>query len=169
MMVPFVNTIFSENEDRGFQEKNLRYLIVGGVAVNLHGYPRFTNDIDILLALDHENLAIMANIMESMGYQRRLPVSIEELGDTNRVHALMKEKGLIAYSFIHAKEPQFNIDVLVGESMEFDTFDSHKIIAQAWDIQIPVVSIDDLIAMKQNSDREKDVQDVVALLELKGL
>ncbi|MFH1670751.1 MAG: nucleotidyl transferase AbiEii/AbiGii toxin family protein [Patescibacteria group bacterium] len=154
---------------RAFQEQNLQYIIVGGVAVNLHGYPRFTNDIDILLALDQNNLAKMANIMESMGYQRRLPIAIQELGDTDKVHTLIKKKGLVAYSFIHAKEPQFNIDVLVAESMEFEKFASKKIIAEAWDLQIPVVSIDDLISMKQNSDREKDIQDVVALLELKGL
>ena len=154
---------------REFHKRKLQYLIVGGVAVNLHGYPRFTNDIDILLALDHNNLAIMAGIMEVMGYQQRLPIDIQELDDENRVRTLMKEKGLIAYSFIHAKEPQFNIDVLVGESIEFEKFSSHKIIAEAWGLPIPVVSIDDLIAMKKNSDREKDVQDVVALLELKGL
>ena len=53
---------------REFHKRKLQYLIVGGVAVNLHGYPRFTNDIDILLALDHNNLAIMAGIMEIVPY-----------------------------------------------------------------------------------------------------
>ncbi len=147
----------------------MQYLIVGGVAVNLHGYPRFTNDIDILLALDHENLAKMARIMESLGYQQRLPISIQELGDTQKVQTFIKEKGLVAYSFIHAKEPQFNVDVLVSESMEFEKFSSHVMHAEIWGLTIPVISIDDLISMKQNSDREKDMQDVVALLELKGL
>lgn len=104
-----------------------------------------------------------------MGYQQRLPISIQELGDTDKVRTLMEEKGLIAYSFIHAKEPQFNIDVLVSASMEFEKFSVHMMKAEVWGLQIPVVSIDDLIMMKQNSDREKDVQDVVALLELKDL
>lgn len=154
---------------RAFEKQKLRYLIVGGVAVNLHGYPRFTNDIDILLALDHANLETMARIMESMGYQQRLPISIQELEDSDKVRRLVKEKGLVAYSFIHAKEPQFNIDVLVSESIDFEKFSVHTMKAEVWGLEIPVVSIDDLIAMKQHSDREKDVQDVVALLELKGL
>lgn len=154
---------------RAFEDKKLRYLIVGGVAVNLHGYPRFTHDIDILLALDHDNLATMAQIMESFGYHQRLPVSIQELEDMDKVRILMKEKGLVAYSFIHASEPQFNIDVLVGESMEFEKFTAHTMHAHVWGLDVPVVSIDDLIAMKKYSDREKDIQDVVALLELKGL
>lgn len=154
---------------REFHEKGLRYLIVGGVAVNLHGYPRFTNDIDILLALDRENLKKMSDIMEKMGYQRRLPVDIQELGDEQKVQTLMNDTGMTAYSFIHAKEPQFNVDVLVGESVEFDRFTAHVMRAEVWGLEVPVVSIDDLIEMKRNSKREKDVQDVVALLELKGL
>lgn len=158
-----------ESVFRAFSESGIRYLIVGGVAVNLHGYPRFTNDIDILLALDGENLAKMATVMKELGYEQRLPVSLEELGDERQVKAWIKEKGLTAYSFIHAKEPQFNVDVLVAESMDFEKFTEQKMHAQVWGIDVPVVSIGDLIAMKQHSGREKDIQDVVALLELKGL
>ncbi len=154
---------------RRFNNEGLQYLIVGGVAVNLHGYPRFTNDIDILLALDHVNLAKMASIMEELGYQQRLPISIQELGDSHTVQTLMKEKGLIAYSFIHANEPQFNIDVLVAQSTEFEKFSAHTMKAEVWDFEVPVISIEDLIEMKKNSDREKDRQDIIALLELKGL
>lgn len=158
-----------ESVFRAFAENDIRYLIVGGVAVNLHGYPRFTNDIDILLALDAENLARMAAVMTALGYEQRLPVSIEELGDESQVEKWIEEKGLAAYSFIHAREPQFNVDVLVAESRDFGKFSEEKMRAEVWGIDVPVVCIDDLIAMKRHSDREKDVQDVVALLELKGL
>ena len=154
---------------RAFAEHHIRYLIVGGVAVNLHGYPRFTNDLDILLTLDQENLKKMAALMDRMGYQQRLPISIQELSDETKARKLIQEKGLTAYSFIHAKQPQFNVDVLVAESIDFEKFSVHTMHAELWGIDVPVVSIDDLIAMKKNSDREKDVQDVVALLELKGL
>ncbi len=154
---------------RAFSENHINYLIVGGVAVNLHGYPRFTNDLDILLTLDRENLDKMATIMEDMGYLQRLPIAIQELSDEQKARAFIKEKGLTAYSFIHDKYPQFNVDVLVAESIDFERFSEHTMRAEVWNIDVPVVSIDDLIAMKKNSGREKDVQDVVALLELKGL
>ena len=154
---------------RAFSENHINYLIVGGVAVNLHGYPRFTNDLDILLTLDPENLDKMVTMMESMGYQQRLPIGIQELYDEQKARAFIEEKGLTAYSFIHDKYPQFNVDVLVAESIDFEKFSEHTMRAEVWNIDVPVVSIDDLIAMKKNSGREKDVQDVVALLELKGL
>ncbi len=152
-----------------FCEKKLQYLIVGGVAVNLHGYPRFTGDIDILLALNEENLKKMAAIMEELGYQQRLPVSIEELGDEKQVKEWIDEKGLLAYSFINPSEPEFSVDVIVGESLAFEKYYEHQMEIDVWDMKVPVISIDDLITMKSNSDREKDAQDVAALLELKGL
>ncbi|MDD3897223.1 MAG: nucleotidyl transferase AbiEii/AbiGii toxin family protein [Candidatus Peribacteraceae bacterium] len=152
-----------------FAKNRIHYLIVGGVAVNLHGYPRFTNDLDILLALDQENLKKMAELMDRMGYQQRLPVSIQELSDERKARIFIKEKDLTAYSFIHDKYPQFNVDVLVAQSIDFEKFAVHTMRAEIWGIDVPVVSIDDLIAMKKHSDREKDIQDIVALLELKGL
>ncbi len=154
---------------RAFDENKLQYLIVGGLAVNLHGYPRYTNDIDILLALDHENLEKMSTLMKEMDYQQRLPISIQELEDEQKARKFIDEKGLTAYSFIHNTEPQFSVDVLVGASMQFDTFKKETMEAEVWGIRVPVVSIDDLIDMKKESNREKDIQDVAALLELKGL
>jgi hypothetical protein len=41
---------------RALERAQVRYLLVGGVAVNLHGAERLTMDVDIMLALDPENL-----------------------------------------------------------------------------------------------------------------
>ena len=147
----------------------IAYIVVGGVAMNLLGYPRFTGDIDILLALDEENLLKMNTLMKELGYEARLPVALEELGDEQHVMTLIKEKDLIAYTFIHSEKPQYSIDVIVGESLEFDSYQEHKQDITVWDIKVPVISIDDLIGMKQSTNRQKDVDDIAALLELKGL
>jgi len=148
---------------------DVRYIVVGGVAMNLLGYPRFTGDIDVLMALDEANLAKMAALMEKMGYERRLPMDIQALGDEEQVVRWIREKGLVAYTFINAKEPQFSIDVIVGPSLRFADFERHRIVVRVWDIAVPVVSIDDLIGLKRTSRRKKDADDVAALLELKGL
>lgn len=39
-----------------FNKEKIKYLVAGGVAVNLHGYMRFTGDIDILVLLEENNL-----------------------------------------------------------------------------------------------------------------
>lgn len=158
-----------ESVFRAFADQDIQFLIVGGLAVNLHGHPRFTNDIDILIALDPDNAKKVAEIMQKMGYQQRLPISIEDLTDEGAARQFIEEKGLTAYSFIHAQEPQFNVDVLVGESLNFQQYRAEIMHAKIWNIDLPVISIDDLIEMKRKSGRDKDVQDIEALLELKGL
>jgi hypothetical protein len=152
-----------------FAEEGIRYLVVGGVAVNLHGVPRFTGDLDVVLALDDENLARMTALMEKRGYEHRLPVDLAEFSQEKTVRRYLKEKNLIAYTFQSGKEPQMDIDVLVGESLGFAALDRRKTIVPVWDIEVPVISLDDLIDMKRRANRSQDVQDVQALLELKGL
>ncbi len=154
---------------QSLNEASVNYIVVGGVAMNLLGYPRFTGDIDVLLALDSDNLRRMSGLMESMGYEQRVPVSLQELGDEKKALKLMKEKNMIAFTFHSPQEPQFGIDVIVGESLHFDRYHKHRVLVGLWGIEIPVVSIDDLIDMKRAANREKDAQDVAALLELKGL
>lgn len=137
--------------------------------MNLLGYPRFTGDIDILLALNAANLERMSVLMKLMGYERRLPISVEELGDEKKALQLIREKNLIAYTFSNPKEPEFGIDVIVGESLNFQVYHDHCQQIVVWDIAIPVISIDDLIDMKRKANRQKDIEDLQALLELKGL
>lgn len=154
---------------QAFHNADVEYLVVGGVAMNLLGYPRFTGDIDVLLALDSTNLERMAKLMKKMGYEQRLPVSVQELGDAKKTLKLIKEKNLIAYNFHHARKPQLGIDVIVGESLKFKRYKKHAHLVEADGVPIPVVSIDDLISMKRKTKRQKDWEDVQALLELKGL
>ena len=55
--------------EKVFRELNktrVKYLVVGGVAVNLYGYVRFTGDLDILLLLEEKNLGKMAKVMEKL-------------------------------------------------------------------------------------------------------
>ncbi|MBI2636511.1 nucleotidyl transferase AbiEii/AbiGii toxin family protein [Candidatus Peregrinibacteria bacterium] len=150
-------------------EAGVQYIVVGGVAMNFLGYPRFTGDIDILMALDEPNLKNMTQLMKTMGYVQRVPVNIEELGDEKKVLMLIRDKNLIAFAFINDAEPQFNIDIIVGESLNFDHYREHQQILKVLGTAVPIVSIDDLIGMKKKSNRKQDAEDVAALLELKGL
>lgn len=153
---------------QAMNEAGIRYLVVGGMAVNLHGYSRFTGDLDVLVALDTANLERIAVLMEKSGFTQRLPIDVRLLSDEEQVRKWLKEKGMTAYSFIHPKMPQISVDILAGESLEFDTYEKRKVVIEAWKVPIPVVSVDDLIGMKRKANREKDAEDIAALLELKG-
>lgn len=150
------------------EEAKVRYIIVGGVAMNLLGCPRFTNDIDILLALDQQNLSAMKKAMSSLGYEQRVSVALDELGDEKKAVQLIQDKNLLAYTFINPKAPMYSVDVVVGPSLEFDRYHDHQVHVNVWGFSLPVVSIDDLIGLKKQSPREKDALDIATLLEFKG-
>jgi len=147
----------------------IEYLIVGGVAVNLYGYTRFTGDIDILLALNPKNLIKMDKLMHKLEYVERLPVNIKDLNNKTKLNKFIKEKGLKAYTYISNSQPQLDIDIIVKESSDFDKYNKKKTIIEVWDLKLPVINIDDLIKMKKSANRDKDSIDIKALLKLKEL
>ncbi len=50
------------------ESKQVRYLVVGGYAVGLHGFPRYTGDIDILVAISEENAEKILDVFDSFGF-----------------------------------------------------------------------------------------------------
>jgi hypothetical protein len=105
-------------------DADIRYLIVGGMAVNLLGHRRFTADIDILLALDVENLEKMTRIMHALGYTERLPVALRALSDPLMVKKFLEEKGMTAYTFLSAKRERIDVDVLAPQSLSYEQYES---------------------------------------------
>ncbi|EKD64314.1 MAG: hypothetical protein ACD_51C00028G0040 [uncultured bacterium] len=61
------------------------------------------------------------------------------------------------------------IDIIIEESLRFNLLKKNKITKLISGVRIPVVSIEDLIAMKKKANRDQDIMDLKALIELKGL
>lgn len=58
---------------RALEAKQVRYLLVGGVAMNLHGVPRMTMDVDIVLAMDEPNLRAFLGAANDLGLEPLRP------------------------------------------------------------------------------------------------
>lgn len=157
--------IFSE-----LNEAKVKYLVVGGVAVFIHGYQRFTGDLDLLLLLNKENLKKVSVAMGKLGYRERLPISITELDNVEKVRMWLKDRNLKAFSFVpDDPENSVVIDVIIEESLNFEKILKESVVRSFGDVSISVVSIDDLIKMKKKAGRKKDEIDVEALLSIKEI
>jgi hypothetical protein len=154
---------------RTLNKEKVKYLVVGGVAVNLHGYLRATGDIDILLLLEEGNLNKMKKAMKELGYTERLPVSVQDLKDHEKVKEWLKEKGMTAFAFSPPPYNPLMLDILIEESLKFKNAYKKRIRKVFEGVSIPIVCIQDLIRMKKKSDREKDMIDLKALIKLKNL
>ena len=64
---------------REFEQRDIRYLVVGALAMNLHGAPRMTADLDILADFEEKNLSRVIAALKELGFRPRLPVEPENL------------------------------------------------------------------------------------------
>lgn len=144
---------------KSLSDAGVKYLLCGGVAVNIYGIPRMTADIDFIIELTEGNVSKFEKAMRELGYSTALPINLAKLCDTKERHKLIEQKNLKAVQFISESSKFFSIDVII----DFDDFESfwenrNKRIAD--DTEINLVSLDDLITMKLKANRPQDISDI---------
>jgi len=93
---------------RALNDAKVQYLIVGGIAVNAHGFVRLTRDIDIVLALDPANAPLGLNTLLAIGYQMAIPAKPEEFADAEIREDWRRSKQMIVlklWSDEHRRTP----------------------------------------------------------------
>jgi hypothetical protein len=141
----------------------VRYLVVGGVAVVLHGHARFTADLDLVIALDPANVRAAMAALGRLEYRPRAPVSAEQFADPVVREQWIREKGLTVFSLWSPSHPATEIDIFVEEPFPFDEGFSRAARADLGEIHVTVASVDDLIRLKRAAGRPKDEEDIRAL------
>ena len=95
------------------------YLLIGGLAMNLHGVPRMTMDVDLMIALDHRNISKLINCVNELGLRPNVPVKLEDLADEAKCNALFLEKNLIALSLISNTPATPTVDIVIHHPLNF--------------------------------------------------
>lgn len=154
---------FYEELFQDFHKAGIRYLIVGGVAVILHGFVRATADLDLMLAMDPENLKRFLELLKSKGYRPKAPVPMESFADPAARKAWIEEKGMKVFSLYHPKKCEELIDVFVEEQLPFADAYDRRHVATVGTTPVDVMQIPDLIALKKKAGRPQDLQDITGL------
>ncbi|TAK67110.1 MAG: hypothetical protein EPO24_00875 [Bacteroidetes bacterium] len=142
---------------------NVRYLVVGGVAVSLYGIPRMTQDLDIIIALDDSNVHQTVLALTSIGYTPRVPVNPELLANQEMRNQWQEQKNMLVFSFFREHKEYRVVDILFAHPLNFDACYERRVIRPFGQLQVPVVHVDDLIVLKQNTNRQQDASDIIAL------
>jgi len=148
-------------------KRKVRYLLCGGLAVNIYGVPRMTADIDLILDFDYENLKQFEICVVDAFYQSQIPISLSLLSTQQERVKLIKEKNLIAFSYFNTRANVMSMDVLIDIPLEFAEMWERKTTRTTDGIDIHVVSVDDLIKLKEYSNRKQDIDDISLLSQLK--
>lgn len=146
---------------RSLNEAGVRYLIVGGLAVVAHGYTRFTADMDLVLALDDDNVGDAIRALAALGYRPRAPVDFIDFADPRKRHAWIQDKGLAVFSVFSPSHPATEIDMFVETPFDFDhAWQNCLRVEVAPGTEACFVGLDDLIDMKRSVGRPQDLDDV---------
>ena len=144
-------------------EAGVRYLVVGGVAVVLHGRLRATADLDLVLDLDRENVLRALKALESLDFLPRAPVEAEAFADPEIREAWVVERNLEVFTLWSPRFTGFQVDLFARVPFDFVEAYSRAVRVSLHTAEATVASLDDLIEMKRGSDRPVDIEDVAML------
>lgn len=123
-------------------------MVLGGIAAVLHGVPRATFDLDLLIEATAENAVRLLDGLREAGLGTAAMTTPAEILDNE----------------ITVFSDRVRIDVQTSTpGLTFDAAWAHRISMKYGPVQIPVVSREDLIASKRAAGRSVDLEDVRAL------
>lgn len=127
----------------------VRHLVVGGYAVALHGYPRYTGDLDVFIALDRQTAEAVAEVFCEFGFAKAdidasaflIPKSIVEVGHEPLKLQVMNAISGVAFDDAYDRRQTVRLD----------------------DLDVPFIGYEDLVRNKSATGRGKDKVDVEEL------
>lgn len=143
------------------QDAGVRYLVAGGMAVNAHGFLRFTKDVDLVLDLSPDNIRRTFDALAGLGYQPRVPITAEQFANANLRQFWIREKNMQVLQLWSDEHRETPIDIFVTEPFPFDQEYERALCKPLYGkIDVQFVSIPTLIQMKQIAGREQDRIDI---------
>lgn len=140
---------------RLLNENNVKYLVVGGYAVNLYGYPRYTKDIDFWVWISEENAENLEKTLKDFGFGSLGFIRGDFLDPENVVHI--------------GREPN-RIDIIMElRGLDFEEcFERKRIVEAAEGHFINFISLDDLLIAKKLAGRYQDLADAEKLEKIRN-
>jgi hypothetical protein len=161
--------MFFHDVFRVLQEEQVEYVVVGGIAINLHGVERATMDVDLVLAMDSGNLSRFLKAATRLELKPSLPVSIEALCDAKQLDTWIREKHMIAFSLRSSVPHWPTVDIIVRPKVPFEAMSRNRVEKDIGGVRFKVACIDDLIALKTGTGRKQDASDIAALEKVRKL
>jgi hypothetical protein len=150
-----------------FQERNIRYVLVGGLAVLLHGVDRLTAVIDLVVDLAPEQASKAVETLLMLGFKANAPVDARQFAEAAVRERWQKESGMLVLSFWDPQNRRPTVDLFANYPMDFEVLYGDSLLLPLTTTHVRVASLDHLIAIKRAAGRPKDLDDVNRLGELR--
>jgi len=152
---------------KALNARGIRYLVVGGTAVNLYGIPRMTYDLDILLDLEEGNLKRFLSLVKGWGFKPKAPGDIMDFAVEAKRREWVDRKHLKAFNLVNPGWGISEIDVVISAPVDYRRAAKRENRIGLRGISVPTIALDDLIRMKRAANRKQDRDDVTHLEKVK--
>ena len=151
------------------QTAEVRYVIAGGFAVNLHGFLRFTKDLDLLIDLEPANAKLAMQVLGDCGLEARVPVPLADFADADKRLDWAEHRNMLVFQVWHPDDPFCTVDVFIRNPIDFETLWARAVTANLGSTECRIAGIEDLITMKTIAGRPQDLRDIQELRRIQRL
>jgi len=135
-------------------ERKVDFMLVGGYAVALHGFPRATSDLDVWISTAPENVDRIVAALREFGFDP----------GADAIAALTTKGKVLRMGYAPAR-----IELLTAPAgVEFHDCRPRAVTKEALGVPVPTISLDDLIRNKRAAGRTKDLLDVEELERIRN-
>jgi hypothetical protein len=140
---------------RLLESHKVEFVVVGGYAVGVHGFPRYTGDLDVFVAISRQNADRLVGVFKEFGFAS-LSLKPEDFLEADMVVEI-------------GREP-IKIQILTGiDGISFERCRNDRILVNVSGTPIPFIGLDSLLANKAASPRNKDRIDLEELTRIRDL
>lgn len=154
---------------RALEKYRVRYLLIGGLAMNLHGVPRMTMDVDLVLLMDDDNLDRFIACAGELNLSPSAPVPLADLKYPAQRKLWREQKHMIAFGL---QNPQARIptivDVLIAPTIDVGMAMQRAVVRDLDGTPVVLASIEDMITLKTGTGRAQDESDIEHLERARG-
>ncbi len=150
--------------------ENVRFIVVGGLAVIEHGYLRVTRDADIVLELVPDNIISAFAALRKIGYRPSVPITAEQFCQSELRQQWHTEKQMEVLQFWSDRFPDTKLDVFLEHPFDFEAEwqQAKRSTAGPDAVELRFATIPTLIEMKRVAGRPRDLIDIEYLQKIQN-
>jgi hypothetical protein len=135
--------------------------------MNLHGVPRMTMDVDLVLAMDEGNLDRFIGCASAIGLTPLAPVSMTALKDVEQRRQWVEQKHMVAFALVPASPGAPTVDILIAPPIDIADALERGLHRHLSEVPVSLAAIEDMIALKSAAGRRQDHDDIEHLERLR--
>jgi hypothetical protein len=141
----------------------VRFVLVGGLALVLHGLDRLTAAVAMVMDLSAESARTVVQALTAAGYRALAPVDPIALADPEQRREWQVQRNMQVFSFWDRTNARPTVDIMLSPEVSFEELWNAAATMNLGGHEVRVASIDHLIRMKAIAGRPQDLADVERL------